>query len=100
MILSILNRTKKERLQYSGLISFYNAFQNKLLINEFVNGNTIQNGTLSLKNKKSKTAKTNGCTDWYWVTNYSDGRQTSEYLYTTCDGCEEMAYKTLNGCGG
>ena len=100
MIIATLNRTSKEKLQYSGLITFYNAFQNKLLINEYAKGFRIQSGALSLKSKKSIIAKTKACTDWYLVTNYADGRQTHEYLYTTCDDCEEMAYKTLNGCGG
>jgi hypothetical protein len=99
MIIATLNRTSKEKLQYSGLITFYNAFQNKLLANEYSKGLRKQSGALSLRIKKSITAKTNGCTDWYWVTNYADGRQFNEYLYTTCNDCEEMAYKTLNGCG-
>ena len=100
MILAILNRTSKEKMHYSGKISIHNALQNKLLSSEYSDGLTIKSASLGIKSKKAKTAKTNGCTDWYWVTNYADGRQTNEYLYTTCDGCEEMPYKSLNACGG
>lgn len=101
VILSILDRNKNQAL-YSGKISFYSLPQNILLSNEFENGKLTINGILSIKNNKSKTARANGCIDWYWVTTYQDGSQTSEYLYTTCDSCEEMANKllTINSCGG
>lgn len=101
VILSILDRNKNENL-YSGKISFYSLPQNILLSNEFENGKLTINGILNIKNNKSKTARANGCIDWYWVTTYQDGSQTSEYLYTTCDSCEEMANKllTTNSCGG
>jgi hypothetical protein len=101
VILSILDRNKNQAL-YSGKIYFYSLTQNILLSNEFDNGKLTINGILSIKNNKSKTAKANGCIDWYWVTTYQDGSQTSEYLYTTCDSCEEMANKllTTNSCGG
>lgn len=101
VILSILDSNKNKNL-YSGKISFYSLPQNILLSNEFENGKLTINEILSIKNNKSKTAKANGCIDWYWVTTYQDGSQTSEYLYTTCDSCEEMANKllTTNSCGG
>jgi hypothetical protein len=99
MILSILDHNK-DKNQYSGLISFYSPYQNKLLTDQFESGILTENGTLSLKSTKNKIGKTNGCTDWYWVTYYSNGTQTSQYVYTTCTPCEEMAYKTTNDCGG
>lgn len=38
-----------------------------------------------------------GCIDWYWVTTYSDGSQTWQYIYTTCnDGPETNTCKTLS----
>ena len=99
MILSILDHNK-DKNQYSGLVSFYSPYQNKLLTDQFESGILTENGTLSLKSTKNKMGKTNGCTDWYWVTYYSNGTQTSQYVYTTCTPCEEMAYKTTNDCGG
>lgn len=47
-----------------------------------------------------------GCTDWYLVTTYYDEyyniiEQTSEYLGTTCVGCNDNNYETLcPGTGG
>ncbi len=99
MILSILDHNK-DKNQYSGLVSFYSPYQNKLLTDQFESGILTENGALSLKSTKNKMGKTNGCTDWYWVTYYSNGTQTSQYVYTTCTPCEEMAYKTTNDCGG
>ena len=84
IILSILDHNK-DKNQYSGLLLFYNPYQNKLLTDQFENGNLTENGILSLKISKNKMGKTNGCTDWYWVTNYSNGTQTSQYVYTTCN---------------
>ena len=46
----------------------------------------------------SINAKTNGCVEWYWVTTYASGKQTWDYMYTTCS-CEENTYR-VSTCGG
>jgi hypothetical protein len=98
VISSTLNMDKNKAL-YSGKISFYNLFGTALLSDEFENGNLTNNGIVRRKTTKKSTGKTSGCTDWYWVTTYSDGRSSQVYLYTTCT-CEEEISRTANPCGG
>ncbi|MEC5165232.1 hypothetical protein RCH18_000959 [Flavobacterium sp. PL11] len=84
VILSVWNKNKNKKL-YSGIVSFYNPYQERLLTNEFENGILTENGVLSLKRNKStkKNSRTNGCTDWYWVTTYQDGN----HLALVCNEC-------------
>jgi hypothetical protein len=98
VILSVLDM-KKNKDNYTGKISFYNLFQNITLSDEFENGKLTVNGMARRKTTKKITGKSTGCTDWYWITTYSDGHQTEDYLYTTCS-CEEEAYRMASDCGG
>lgn len=95
VIVSIFDK-KENKDNYSGKIEFYNLFQNILLSDEFENGKLTVNGIARIDAQKSLTAK---CTAWYWVTTYASGRQTAEYMFTTCD-CEEDTYRTECGGGG
>ena len=95
VIVSIFDK-KENKDNYSGKIEFYNLFQNILLSNEFENGKLTVNGIARIDARKSLTAK---CRAWYWVTSYSDGSQTADYMFTTCD-CEEQTYRTECGGGG
>lgn len=95
VIVSIFDK-KENKDNYSGKIEFYNLFQNILLSDEFENGKLTVNGIARIDARKSLTAK---CTAWYWVTSYSDGSQTADYMFTTCD-CEENTYRTECGGGG
>jgi hypothetical protein len=98
IIRSIWNMDKKKE-NYSGKVSFYTVFQYLELSDIFENGVLTENGIARTKKKKNIVGKTQECTDWYWITTYSDGRQTEVYLYTTCS-CEEEAYRMANACGG
>lgn len=95
VLVSIFDK-KENKDNYSGKIEFYNLFQNILLSDEFENGKLTVNGIARKDARKSLTAK---CTAWYWVTSYSDGSQTADYMFTTCD-CEENTYRTECGGGG
>lgn len=95
VIVSIFDK-KENKDNYSGKIEFYNLFQNILLSNEFENGKLTVNGIARIDARKSLTAK---CRAWYWVTSYSDGSQTADYMFTTCD-CSEDTYRTECGEGG
>jgi hypothetical protein len=102
MILSILNMSE-DKPNFSGTISFYSLFQDKLLVDEFENGELTVNGILNRNIKKKFISKAKKCTDWYWLTTYSDGSQTLEYAFTECDGGgnECVSYKTGKVmCGG
>ncbi|MGL5113404.1 MAG: hypothetical protein ACRC6O_12295, partial [Flavobacterium sp.] len=72
VIISILNMEKNKK-QFTGTLSFYNMLQNIKLTNDFENGILKKNSIAHPKSKKNN--KSNGCTDWYWVTTYSDGSQ-------------------------
>jgi hypothetical protein len=96
---------KKNKDNYTGKVSFYNPIQNIVLSDEYQNGALTVNGIARRKTAKKITGKSNGCTAWYWVTTYSDGRQTEDYLYTTCSdggGAEECQTYRMSGikCGG
>lgn len=99
VIRSIWNMDKKKG-NYSGKVSFYTVFQYLELSDVFENGVLTENGIARKKNKKNILGKTQGCTDWYWVTTYSDGTTTEAFLYTTCNDCEEQEYRMTNACGG
>ena len=96
LVLSVLNATKDKK-QYTGTVSFYNPFQEIIQKNKYENGIMIENQVLSITNNDIN-AKTNGCIEWYWVTTYYSGRQTWDYMYTTCS-CEENTYR-VSTCGG
>ncbi|WP_300979320.1 hypothetical protein [Flavobacterium sp.] len=98
IVVSIFNM-KKNKDNYSGKIAFYNLFQSILLSNELENGKLIVNGVALKEPKRSSTGKTNGCIAWFWVTTYASGKQTAEYMYTTCN-CEEQTARTNCGGGG
>ena len=54
---------------------------------EFENGKLTVNG-IALPNVNNSTIKrSSDCTDWFWITTYSNGYQTEQYLFTTCDPC-------------
>ena len=96
LVLSVLNATKDKK-QYTGTVSFYNPFQEIIQKNKYENGIMIENQVLSITNNDIN-AKTNGCIEWYWVTTYYSGRQTWDYMYSTCS-CEENTYR-VSTCGG
>lgn len=97
LIVSILNMDKT-KLNYTGRVNQFDIIQNKEFSNVFADGKLIENGATKNKVLNSIAAK-GDCIDWYWITTYSDGRQTEEYLYTTCDPCEALLDKSAN-CGG
>lgn len=90
---------KATKYDYSGTIKFHNPYQAAILELNYQQGELMWQGAVRNKNKQKAIQKSNGCTDWYWVTTYSDGHVKQEYLYTTCS-CEEEAYRTANYCGG
>lgn len=90
---------KATKYDYSGTIKFHNPFHAGILELNYQQGELVWQGAVRNKNKQKAIQKSNGCTDWYWVTTYSDGHVKQEYLYTTCS-CEEEAYRTANYCGG
>jgi hypothetical protein len=90
---------KSNKYNYSGNIKFHNPFHAGLLELNYQQGELMWQGAVRNKNKQKSIQKSNGCTDWYWVTTYSDGHVKQDYLYTTCS-CEEEAYRTSNYCGG
>ena len=96
LVLSVLNATKDKK-QYAGTVSFYTPFQEIVQKNTYENGILIENQVLSITGN-SINAKTNGCVEWYWVTTYASGKQTWDYMYTTCS-CEENTYR-VSTCGG
>lgn len=97
LILSILNMDKT-KLNYTGRVNQFDIIQNKEFSNVFSEGKLIENGATKNKVLNSIAAK-GDCIDWYWVTTYSNGSQTEEYLYTTCDPCDALLDKSAN-CGG
>ena len=97
LILSILNMDKT-KLNYTGRVNQFDIIQNKEFSNVFSDGKLIENGATKNKVLNSIAAK-GDCIDWYWVTTYSNGSQTEEYLYTTCDPCDALLDKSAN-CGG
>ena len=101
VIVSILDM-KKNKDNYTGKISFYNLFQNIYLSNEFESGELTVNGIARIKKTNSITGKSAGCTDWYWITTWSDGSQTIKYLYTICYGGGDCQAYRMSGiqCGG
>ena len=97
LILSILNMDKT-KLNYTGRVNQFDIIQNKEFSNVFSDGKLIENGATKNKVLNSIAAK-GDCIDWYWITTYSDGRQTEEFLFTTCDPCDALLDKSAN-CGG
>jgi small nuclear ribonucleoprotein (snRNP)-like protein len=97
LIVSILNMDKT-KLNYTGRVNQFDIIQNKEFSNVFSDGKLIENGATKNKVLNSIAAK-GDCIDWYWVTTYSNGSQTEEYLYTTCDPCDALLDKSAN-CGG
>jgi small nuclear ribonucleoprotein (snRNP)-like protein len=97
LILSILNMDKT-KLNYTGRVNQFDIIQNKEFSNVFSDGKLIENGATKNKVLNSTVAK-GDCIDWYWITTYSDGRQTEEFLFTTCDPCDALLDKSAN-CGG
>lgn len=98
VIIAIFNQ-EKNKVNCTGTVSFYNILQKLQRTNDFENGILKKNSSALPKNKK--TNKSNGCTDWYWVTTYSNGSQKWEYLYTTCiDDCVAQKSTSKSACGG
>ncbi|WP_158730378.1 MULTISPECIES: hypothetical protein [unclassified Flavobacterium] len=94
---------KANKLNYTGTIKFHNPYQVGFLELNYQQGELLWQGAIRNKTMPKANQKSSGCTDWYWVTTWSDGHQTSRYLYTTCDGggWECQAYR-MSGtqCGG
>ena len=74
---------------------------------ETKNGKLFSTGTIQQKeesNKGTQASKTTGCIDWYLVTTFhwADGTttQTSEYIGTTCDNCDDPNEMSLCPDGG
>ena len=98
VIIAIFNQ-EKNKVNCTGTVSFYNILQKLQRTNDFENGILKKNSSALPKNKK--TNKSYGCTDWYWVTTYSNGSQKWEYLYTTCiDDCVVQKSTSKSACGG
>jgi hypothetical protein len=94
LIISIFNKDKN-KAYFTGTVSFYNMLQNMQLTSDYNNGILEKNSSVLPKSKKFN--KSNSCTDWYWVTTYSNGSQDWSYAYTTCT-CDY--YKSACGGGG
>ena len=94
LIISIFNKDKN-KAYFTGTVSFYNMLQNMQLTSDYNNGVLEKNSSVLPKSKKFN--KSNSCTDWYWVTTYSNGGQDWSYAYTTCT-CDY--YKSACGGGG
>lgn len=65
----------------------------------------IQKGlsrTLNQRKKQSLSSNrgSSNCTDWYWVTTWSDGSKTEQYVYTTCDDSDNYIDNGNGGSGG
>lgn len=71
----------------------YNYDGGKLTTHSLVQQKPTQAATNGRGNDAQKTLQ---CIDWFWVTTYADGTQDWEFLYTTCDGCDQ----TFIDCGG
>lgn len=99
VICSIWNMDKKKG-NFTGKVSFYTVFQYLELTDVFEDGVLTENGIARKKDKKNIVGRTQGCTNWYWVTTYTDGTQKEDYLYTTCNECEVQVYRMANACGG
>jgi len=97
LIVSILNMDKT-KLNYTGRVNLFNVAQNKEFSNVFADGKLIENGALKLNVSNSKLS-TGDCTDWWWVTTYSDGSQTAIYAFTTCDTCDMFDRSACAGGG-
>jgi hypothetical protein len=97
LIVSILNMDKT-KLNYTGRVNQFSVTQIKEFSNVFADGKLIENG--AAKNKVLNTTITRGdCIDWYWVTTYSNGSQSEEYLYTTCGTCDFFDRSACAGGG-
>jgi hypothetical protein len=84
-ILSVLNADKKG-FSYSGEITFLSLSKTKLLYNKYNQGEIIENETLGVTRKNSRTNKTQGnCTEYWWVTRYGGEIISQVYLFTICD---------------
>ncbi|WP_347752955.1 hypothetical protein [Flavobacterium sp. T-16] len=94
---------KANKLNYTGTIKFHNPYQVGFLELNYQQGELLWQGAIRNKTMPKANQKSSGCTDWYWVTTWSDGSRTERYLYTTCDGggWECQAYR-MSGtqCGG
>ena len=97
LILSILNMDKT-KLNYTGRVNQFNVIQIKEFSNVFTDGKLIENGAAKNKVLNSTIARSD-CTDWYWVTTYSNGSQSEEYLYTTCGTCDFFDRSACAGGG-
>ncbi len=85
-------------------VRFINMYDYYLYEENYKNNTLVSTRSLSKKpatndNSSGLTAPTN-CTAWYWVTTYSDGSQTWEYLYTTCSGDESIDPEDGGSGGG
>ncbi len=86
--------TNNEAKDYSGAVIFYDV-NYKYEASDFLkNGErtnasvkvTVGNGGLSgSSNSSGGIISTLGCWDYYLITTWSDGTQTSQYLYRSCD---------------
>lgn len=104
-IVTLLNDKNSE---YSGSLIKESLFKKFIYELNFENGKLKTHKSILKKNTVSNSSgRTNGCFDWYWVTTYSDGSQTWDYLYTTCDNdCQATRIISNNtvifkaNCGG
>ncbi len=75
-------------------VTFINIYDYYLYEMNFKNNNIVSIRNLNKKSSshntsllQSNSSSTSDCIDWYWVTTYSDGSQTWEYVATTCGNC-------------
>ncbi len=75
----------KNNSKFSGALFTYDINYLKLSAKFYKNG-LYQNLNISIKPKRlaKNEFSTSGCTEYYWVTTYSDGSTEWEYLFTTC----------------
>lgn len=105
---TIQNIFNNKPVSDNGMFKFLSVSGTWIYQLEYKNGKLYSNGIIKT-NKVNGAQKTNSsCIDWYLVTtyNYANGSsyQTSEYVGTTCDGCDNLNYESLcpgsDGGGG
>lgn len=69
-------------------------------MDEFENGDLISNGIARNKIKRSKTGKSKGCIEWYWILSIDGFIASENYIMTTCDSSNDCLDYRTKGCGG
>jgi len=90
------NYTDGKMNNFTGAIISYDVNYNYIASEVYKNGYVVDAnswvrkgaGQPTTANNRIETAITtlSTCTNWFWVTHWSDGTTTEQYLYTTCTG--------------